>query len=201
MNCSAIEACSKDLFSDIEQLQSKYPKDTVSKIIRVRDIYLTMLKSPSLADSAIVRTFTARYRVSRPTAYSDLAVVKALLPSLGKEAREFHRWRVKEMLLETYKIASSKMDVRTMERVAATYAKAFGVAKEEEQAVPVEQILVQPWVPTDNPEVIGLKRLPDREKKIRSLLQELRVKEPEIIDIDFEEADIDPLSESSFNID
>lgn len=88
-----------------------------------------------------------------------------------------------------------------MERVAATYAKAFGVAKEEEQAVPVEQILVQPWVPTDNPEVIGLKRLPDREKKIRSLLQELRVKEPEIIDIDFEEADIDPLSESSFNID
>lgn len=160
-----------------------------------------MLKSPSLADSAIVRTFTARYRVSRPTAYSDLAVVKALLPSLGKEAREFHRWRVKEMLLETYKIASSKMDVRTMERVAATYAKAFGVAKEEEQAVPVEQILVQPWVPTDNPEVIGLKRLPDREKKIRSLLQELRVKEPEIIDIDFEEADIDPLSESSFNID
>ncbi len=201
MNCSAIEACSKDLFSDIEQLQSKYPKDTVSKIIRVRDIYLTMLKSPSLADSAIVRTFTARYRVSRPTVYSDLAVVKALLPSLGKEAREFHRWRVKEMLLETYKIASSKMDVRTMERVAATYAKAFGVAKEEEQAVPVEQILVQPWVPTDNPEVIGLKRLPDREKKIRSLLQELRVKEPEIIDIDFEEADIDPLSESSFNID
>lgn len=201
MNCSAIEACSKDLFSDIEQLQSKYPKDTVSKIIRVRDIYLTMLKSPSLADSAIVRTFTARYRVSRPTVYSDLAVVKALLPSLGKEAREFHRWRVKEMLLDTYKIASSKMDVRTMERVAATYAKAFGVAKEEEQAVPVEQILVQPWVPTDNPEVIGLKRLPDREKKIRSLLQELRVKEPEIIDIDFEEADIDPLSESSFNID
>ncbi len=201
MNCSAIEACSKDLFSDIEQLQSKYPKDTVSKIIRVRDIYLTMLKSPSLADSAIVRTFTARYRVSRPTVYSDLAVVKALLPSLGKEAREFHRWRVKEMLLETYKIASSKMDVRTMERVAATYAKAFGVAKEEEQAVPVEQILVQPWVPTDNPEVIGLKRLPDREKKICSLLQELRVKEPEIIDIDFEEADIDPLSESSFNID
>ncbi len=201
MNCSAIEACSKDLFSDIEQLQSKYPKDTVSKIIRVRDIYLTMLKSPSLADSAIVRTFTARYRVSRPTAYSDLAVVKALLPSLGKEASEFHRWRVKELLLETYKIASSKMDVRTMERVAATYAKAFGVAKEEEQAVPVEQILVQPWVPTDNPEVIGLKRLPDREKKIRSLLQELRVKEPEIIDIDFEEADIDPLSESSFNID
>lgn len=201
MNCSAIEACSKNLFSDIEQLQSKYPKDTVSKIIRVRDIYLTMLKSPSLADSAIVRTFTARYRVSRPTVYSDLAVVKALLPSLGKEAREFHRWRVKEMLLETYKIASSKMDVRTMERVAATYAKAFGVAKEEEQAVPVEQILVQPWVPTDNPEVIGLKRLPDREKKIRSLLQELRVKEPEIIDIDFEEADIDPLSESSFNID
>lgn len=200
MNCSAIEACSKDLFSDIEQLQSKYPKDTVSKIIRVRDIYLTMLKSPSLADSAIVRTFTARYRVSRPTAYSDLAVVKALLPSLGKEAREFHRWRVKEMLLETYKVASSKMDVRTMERVAATYAKAFGVAKEEEQAVPVEQILVQPWVPTDNPEVIGLKRLPDREKKIRSLLQELRVKEPEIIDIDFEEADIDPLSESSLNI-
>lgn len=193
MNPSAVEACYNDLFSDIAELEAKYPGDIVKKILRVRDMYLTMLKTPSMTDSAVVKTFTARYKVSRPTAYSDLAVVKALLPMLGKEARDFNKWRSSEMLLETYRMAHAKMDVRTMERVASTYARVHDVARVDEEKIPIDQITKQPWVPTSDPSVIGLTPLPDRDKKIKALLEELRVKDPDIIDISFEEADIDPL--------
>lgn len=193
MNPSATEACHKDLFSDIKELEQRYPPDTVAKVLRVRDMYLTFLKTPSLTDSAVIKTFTARYKISRPTAYNDLAVVKGLLPMLGKEARDFHKWRTSEMLLETYRIAAAKMDVRTMERVSATYAKVHDVSRPEEERIPVDRVLTQPWVPTDDPSVLGLPPLPNREEKIKKLLEELKVKDPDIIDISFEEPDIDPL--------
>lgn len=193
MNPSATEACHKDLFADIDELNRRYPEDTVRKVLRVRDMYLTMLKTPSMTDSTLIKTFTARYKVSRPTAYSDLAVVKGLLPMLGKEARDFHKWRASEMLLETYRIASAKMDVRTMERVSATYAKVHDVSRPEEEKIPIDQVVPQPWIPTDDPSVLGLPPLPNREEKIKKLLEELRVKDPDIMDISYEEADIDPL--------
>lgn len=190
MSPSALEACHKDLFSDIADLQSRYSKDTVDKIIRVRDMYMTFLKTPSMTDSSLIKQFTARYKVSRPTAYSDLAVVKALLPMLGKEAREFHRWRAKEMLLETYRVAAAKMDPRTMERVASSYARVFDVSREDDFIVPVDKIVPQPFVPTDDPSVIGLKPLPDRDNKIRALIQELSSSSPDILEIAAEDPDI-----------
>lgn len=44
------------------------------------------------------------------TAYSDLAVVKSLLPMLGSASRDFHRWRTNEMLIATYKMAEKRKD-------------------------------------------------------------------------------------------
>lgn len=190
MNPSALEACHKDLFTDAEELGRIYPKDTVAKILRVRDMYLHMLRTPSLTDSEIIRTFTARYKVTRPTAYSDLAVVKGLLPMLNKEAREFHRWRTLEMLLETYRIAKAKMDVRTMERVSSTYGRVTNADRPEEQTIDISKIVPVQWVPTDDPTVLGLPRLENREQKIKELLKEFSSSTPEILDIQYEEPDI-----------
>ena len=191
MNISGLEACHKDLFSDIEDLQRHYPAETVAKVLRVRDMYLHMLKTPSLTDSEVIRTFTARYKVSRPTAYSDLACVKALLPMLSKEARDFHRWRTLEMLLETYRIAKAKMDVRTMERVSATYGKVTNADRPDEQRIDVSQIVPVQWIPTDDPTVLGLPRLENREQKIKELLQEFSSTTPEILDVSYEEEDLE----------
>ena len=195
MNISGFEACHKDLFTDIEELRKMYNAETVSKILRVRDMYVTFLRTPSSTDSSLIKTFTTKYRISKPTAYADLAVVKSLLPTLGKEGRDFHLWRTKEMLLETYRTAAAKMDVRTMERVASSYAKIFDVGRPEDDALPVDKIIVQPWVPTDDPSVLGLKPLADRDKRIKELIDELSSKEPDIMDVQFEEADIIDLTD------
>lgn len=194
MNPSALEACSKDLFTDIAELQEIYPKDTVEKILRVRDTYIHFLKSPAATDSELVRQITTRFRVSRPTAYSDLSIVKALLPSLGDVSRKFHKWRSIEMLLETYRLAKGKMDVRTMERISSTYARVTKADQPEEETIDLSAVVPVPWVPTDDPSVIGLKRLENREKKISELLKEFAAQDPDILDVDFEEADIPSLN-------
>lgn len=194
MNVSALEACHKDLFTDIDTLNSRYSPDTVAKIIRVRDIYLHMLKHPSAADSEIIRTFTARYKVSRPTTYSDLSVAKALLPMLAHIDQKFNTWRSVEMILETYRIAKAKGDVRTMERAAASYARVTNAGQPEEESIDISKIIPQPWVPTDDPSVLGLPRLEGREQKIKDLLKEFSSQSPEIMDVSFEEADLPPES-------
>lgn len=193
MNVSALEACSKDLFTDFDELVSLYPKDTVDKILRVRDMYLAFLKAPSATDAELVRSAVARFRISRPTAYSDLAVVKALLPSLGEVARSFHRWRSVEMLLETYRIAKGKMDVRTMERIAASYARVTNADKPEDESIDLSAVVPVPWIPSDDPSVVGMKRLENRDRRIAELLAELSGKDPDILDVSFEEADLEPL--------
>lgn len=201
MNLSGLEACYQDLFSDLKDLELKYNKETVAKVVRVRDMYLHILKTPSMTDSEVIRTFTARYKISRPTAYSDLSVVKALLPMLSKEAREFHRWRTLEMLLETYRIAKAKMDVRTMERTASSYGKYTNSDKPDEETIDMSKVIPVQWIPTDDPTVLGLPKLENREEKIRELLNEFSATTPEILDIDYEEPDLDPLNYDPLNKD
>ena len=179
------------LFADIDELRGLYPEGTVMGILRVRELYNEMVRNPSMTDRALVKLDVDRHGVSRPTAYNDLAALKAALPGIGREGREFHRWRAKEMLLETYKVALAKKDVRTMERIASSYARAFQIDKEDDVAVNLaEEMRVPAWVPTDDPSVLGLKRLENRDQRISDLLDELRGKEPEIIDVQYEEADI-----------
>lgn len=190
MNISGLEACHADLFTDYDELVEKYPAETVNKILRIRETYMTFIRTPSMTDSALVKFITTRHHVSRVTAYSDLGILKSLLPMLSKEAKEFHRWRTKEMLLETYRMSAAKMDVRSMERVTATYAKTFNVHKESEERLPLEKFPVQPWVPTDDPSVLGVTPLENRQRKVDTLLEELGAKDPDIIDITYEEADI-----------
>lgn len=189
MNISGLEACHRDLFTDVSELREIYPKDTVDKIIRVRDMYMSLLKTPSMTDAEMVRVFTQRYKVSRPTSYSDLRIVKVLLPKFGQSDRDFDNWRSKEMLLDTYRLARAKMDVRTMERAASSYARITHADELEEEKIDVSKIVPVPWVPTDNPEVLGLPPLPDRERKIRDLLREFSAQDAEILDVSFEEAD------------
>ena len=200
MNPSALEACSKDLFTDHSELVSLYPPDLVDKILRVREMYLSFLKAPASTDSELVRFCVSRFKVSRPTAYSDLAVVKALLPSLGEVARAFHRWRSIEMLLETYRIAKGKMDVRTMERISATYARVTRADQPEETSIDLSLVNPVPWMPTDDPSVLGLPKLENRAERVAALLKEFASKDPEILDVAFEEADVNsPVSSSDIN--
>ena len=112
---STIEACKLDLFAKKEELAKKYPPVLVEKIIRIRDIYTYFLNNPDAKDRELVSELMNRYAIEKTAAYSDLAVVKQLLPMVGQASREFHRWRFNEMILETYQRAMKRGDQKTME--------------------------------------------------------------------------------------
>lgn len=171
-------------------MPESYSTAQVAHILRIREMYSWLIANPDAKDREFVEVIMSRHQVSRSVAYADLAIVKALLPSLASASRDFHRWRFNEMILETYQMAKKRKDTKTMEKAAASYAKYNRVDLEDEQTLPYEEIVPQPFTPTDDPTVLGIKPIPNLHKRIRALL-DFYVKETlDIEDVTFEEADL-----------
>ncbi len=184
---NTIEVCKANLFTKEDELRNLYPQTLVDKVLRVREMYNWFISNPDGTDREFVAELLQRHAVSKVTAYSDLVIVKSLLPMLGSASRDFHRWRTNEMLIATYKMAEKRKDNKTMERAATAYGKLNRVDLEDEQAIPLDQIIVQPFMATDDPRVLGIEPIPNIADKISAMIEKYRKETIDIEDVEFEE--------------
>ena len=190
----AIDVCRIDLFTAEDELRLKYDERLVLRVLRIRDEYNWFLSNPDAKDRQFVELVVSRHGICRAQAFSDLAIVKALLPQLAQASRDFHRYRFNEMILETYQMAKKRKDTKTMEKAASAYAKYNRIDLEDEVAVPYDLIVVQPFTATDDPSVLGIKPLPRLQERIAELLKKYQAENIDIQDIEFEEADLEESS-------
>ena len=94
---NAVEVCRAELFTKEVELRDRYPQALVAKVLRVREMYEWFITNPDGTDREFVADVCQRHGIHRTPAYSDLAVVKSLLPMLGSASRDFHRWRTNEV--------------------------------------------------------------------------------------------------------
>lgn len=188
---STLDVCRLDLFEDVSELQKKYPPVIVDKVVRVRDMYNQFLAYPNTGDADVVANVCKHYKIHRNTAYEDLRVVKALLPMLSTASRDFHRWRTNEMLQATYNMAVAKKDTKTMERAATAYGKLNRVDEEVEQSIPYEKLVKQPFVPTDDPRVLGIDPIPNIDAKIKDMIDKYSKDTIDMDDVEYEEVDLE----------
>ena len=187
----AIDVCRIDLFTAEDELREKYTDPIVTRVLRIREEYSWFISNPDAKDRQFVESALSRHGINRTQAYSDLAIIKALLPQLAQASRDFHRYRYNEMILETYQMAKKRKDTKTMEKAASSYAKYNRVDLEDEQAVPYDLIVVQPFTATDDPSVLGIKPLPRLQERIQELLHKYQADNIDIEDIEYEEADLE----------
>lgn len=179
-----------DFFTSEDVLMDKYPDVSVERVLRLRGMYNWFISNPESKDKEFVDECLSRYGVSKTLAYDDLRVIKSVLPHITQASRDYHRWKYNEMILETYQMAKKRKDTKTMERAATSYAKFNNVNVEDEQSVPYDLIVVQPFTATQDPSVLGIKPIPNIEKKISDLIAKYRAESMDIDDIDYEEPDI-----------
>lgn len=191
MHTSGIEACRLDLYTSDADLDAKYPPDTAAKVRRVRALHQWFLSRPSASDAECVREAVGRFGVSRPTAYDDLRILKALLPHMAQASKDFHRWRYGEMILATYEMARARADTRTMERAATSYARYHAIDREDTKDIPVDQLIPQGFYPVSDPSVLGIKPIPNLRERQRHLLEKYLRETQDIEDIDYEPVDLD----------
>lgn len=184
-----IDVVKEDLYTDKADLEAKYAISQVDHILRLRDMVTWSIANPEKRDRQFVDEFRSRYKLSNVTAYADLKIVKTILPNLAENTRDFHRWRYNEMILETYQMAKSRKDTKSMEKAATSYAKYNRIDVEDEQSIPYHMIVVQPFFPTTDPRVVGIKPVPNIDDRIRKLTAELSDTHPDTQNIEYEEAD------------
>jgi hypothetical protein len=188
---NAIDVCRADLFTKEAELKERYPILMVEKILRVREMYNWFIANPDATDREFVAELMQRHDVAKGTAYSDLQVVKKLLPMFAASNKDFHRWRANEMCIATYKMAEKRKDTKTMEKTVATYAKINRVDLEDEQAIPFDKIMVQPFTATDDPRVLGIEPIPNIQDKISAMIEKYSAETIDIEDVQFEEVDLE----------
>lgn len=192
-----LEICSKDLFTAEDELLEKYNAEQAQRVLRLRDMYNYYISNPDTKDRQFVDTAMSRHGIMKSQAYADLSIIKSLLPLLSSASRDFHRFRFNEMILETYQMAKARKDTKTMEKAASSYAKFNRVDLEDEQALPYDLIVVQPFTATSDPRVLGIKPMPNVEEKIAAMLKKYRQESMDIDDVDYEEVDLE--EEELFN--
>ena len=185
-----LEICSKDLFTAEDELLEKYNAEQAQRVLRLRDMYNYYISNPDTKDRQFVDTAMSRHGIMKSQAYADLSIIKSLLPLLSSASRDFHRFRFNEMILETYQMAKARKDTKTMEKAASSYAKFNRVDLEDEQALPYDLIVVQPFTATSDPRVLGIKPIPNVEEKIAAMLKKYRQESMDIDDVDYEEVDL-----------
>lgn len=193
-----------DFFTAEDELRKLFPAASVERVLRLRELYNWVISNPDCKDKEFVDVAIGRFGISKTLAYDDLKIIKSVLPHITEASRDYHRWKYNEMILETYQMAKKRKDTKTMERAATSYAKFNNVNVEDEQSVPYDMIVVQPFTATDDPSVLGIKPIPNIEKKIAALIDKYRAESMDIDDIEFEDADIiDPafeeIAESDFD--
>ena len=183
-----IELAQREMFTPAEELLQRYDAARVDHLLRLRDMYNWMLSNPSERDRKFIDVFTGKYGICETAAYSDLALIKQLIPALAPASREFYRKQVSEMLLETYNMAKARKDTKAMAMAAKELGKVNRVDMEDEKALPYDDIVIQPFTPSSDPTIIGLKVIPNLEEVKARLRKQMAIDNPDIEDIEFEPA-------------
>ena len=195
-----VAVCRTDLFTAEDELSKRYDAVLASRIVRLRDMYMYKLQYPDCTDRKFVEEIMARHNVCQRAAYSDLSIIKQLLPLLTSSSRDYHRWRANEMAMETYKLAKERNDTKTMAQVVKHYADINRVSLEDEQVMPYDDIVPQPFTATSDPTVLGIKPIPNIQQKIKEMIAKYRAETIDIEDVEAEEVDLNEDIFSQFNI-
>ena len=88
-------------------------------------------------------------------------------------------------------MAKARKDVKAMALAAKELGKVNRVDLDDEKELPYELIVVQPFSPSLDPTLIGLKRIDNLEEVKARLRKQLAADNPDIEDIDYELADLE----------
>ncbi len=186
-----LDIARQDMFTSEEELLTKYDAQRVAHLMRLRDMYNWILANPSEPDRKFVQVFMGRYQLCQSKVYADLALVKELVPMLGEASKDFHRARIYDMLLEAYNMAKRRKDTKAMIMASKEMARITRVDVEDEKRLPFDMIVVQPFTPSFDPTLVGIKPIPNVDEVKAALKRKLAVEIPDIEDVDYEPADLE----------
>lgn len=179
---TTLEVCRKHLYDKEENIPVVYQ----DRIKRLRVGYTFWYEFPTKREPDVRDLLMNEFGIVKSTAYEDIQIIKVLLGDIKNPGKEWIRYRVNTMLEEAYAIAEKKKDAAGMALAADKLGKYNMLDKPDAEPLPFDEIVPQPFEPTDDPTPLGLKKDPDIRAKKKKMLEKYHA-EIEIIDIPYEE--------------
>ena len=191
---ATIDTIQQYLFADVDKMtEAGVPEIIQKRLLRLRDMYNTWLQFPRMKDLEIVVALEERYGIGKSAAYEDVRIIKRLLGDFNKTTKDYDRFHVKQMLDESFDKARKINDARAMAQCANYYGKYTQCDKEDIQDKGYDKIVMQPFEPTDDPSVLGIKAIPNLRDKIRNKINQYwsdDIQDIEYENVEFNEEDI-----------
>lgn len=191
---STIDIARENLFSSVDEMRDNNVPELIQKrIIRLRDIYNYWLQYPKTRELDIVQELQKRYDVQKSAAYEDIRIIKYLLGDLNKASKDYHRYRFIQRNEETYEMAKRMKDARAMAACDNYYGKYMQLDKEEAKDLGYDKIIVQPFVPSNDPTILGIRPVPNIRQRIADKIKQYwneDIEDVQFEDVEFNEDDI-----------
>lgn len=192
MNQSNIKLAEDHLYDDVSVMQkSGLTPNQVNVVLRIRDAYTMLRDNPSKKEREIVDHLITMHGIAKSQAYNDLKVVKILIGNFEQASRDWHLWKFNQRNEETRELARKWKNGNAMARCDHDYAKFNKLDQEEVTEIDWDSIRVQPFTPTSDPRVIGIKNVPNILDKINKLEKEYAT-DLEATDTDYEDVTFNP---------
>lgn len=139
------------------------------RLKRIRGVYAYWLQFPTKTSKEIVDYNMKMFGVGRAQAYDDLHLTQVLLGNLQQTSKEFMRWKINQDLEHDLQLARNINDMRAVASIEKNRILNNRTDKDDEPDLEYDKIVPQTFEPTDDPSVIGIKKVPGLRDRIRRL--------------------------------
>lgn len=154
-----------------ELLEQHVPEPVIVRVIRLRALYTYWCRFSSKSAREIVEFDMLQFKVGESQAYDDITILKVIVGNLQESSKKFWRWRINQMLEEDRKAAKRDGDHRAVASIEKNFIKNNMTDKEDTPDMAYDKIVPLEIVATDDPSVIGIKKIPDLRGKVRKMLK------------------------------
>ena len=152
-------------------LEQHIAEPIIARVIRLRALYTYWCRFSSKGVRDIVEFDMLQMKVGESQAYDDVTILKNIMGNLQESSEKFWRWRINQMLEEDRLAAKRAGDHRAVASIEKNFIKNNMTDKEDTPDMAYDKIVPVELVPTDDPTVIGIKKIPDLRGKIRKMLR------------------------------
>lgn len=143
------------------------------RLDRLKNVYTHWLDHPLMTDTMIRDYMMATFGIGRAMAYNDIALLKAAFGNVSRADKEFQRVRANRLLemAAAAAMAGDERKAKSLTKIAEAIVKANQLDEPEGEDFPWDEIVPKDESFSVDPEVIGIKKVPDIENKARLLLK------------------------------
>lgn len=183
-----LELCRVHLMDSVDDLRkANIAQQYIDRILRIRAAFNLWNSYPCKKEAEIRDFIMRQFKIDKSAAYEDIQIIKVLLGNFQETTKEYHRFKFNAWIEKAYDVAERKQNPIAMVASANAYGKFNKLDQEDVQKIPYEDIVPQPFEPTSDPTVIGIKQIPNIQEKIRAMKAKYMQDIAE--DITFEEVD------------